>query len=100
VGNWLAARFTLFGVTFQNWMTVALGCGVDRMVETAIRSPQLAACVYLMSAGPRQVWVWGSRTRPLPQPPTRSLAEKSGTEIVGVRTATPAVTTFGKAGLV
>jgi hypothetical protein len=24
VGNWLAARFTLLGVTFQNWMTVAL----------------------------------------------------------------------------
>jgi hypothetical protein len=24
VGNWLVARFTLFGVTFQNWMTVAL----------------------------------------------------------------------------
>jgi hypothetical protein len=89
VGNWLAARFTLFGVTFQNWMTVALGCGVDRMVETAIRSPQLAACVYLMSAGPRQVWVWGSRTRPLPQPPTslteseKCLIQKVAGEVLG-----------------
>jgi hypothetical protein len=24
VGNWLTERFTLFGVTFQNWMMVAL----------------------------------------------------------------------------
>jgi cell division protein FtsX len=24
VGDWLAERFTLFGATFQNWMTVAL----------------------------------------------------------------------------
>jgi hypothetical protein len=24
VGDWLVARFTLFGVTIQNWMTVAL----------------------------------------------------------------------------
>jgi hypothetical protein len=24
VGTWLAERFTLLGVTFQNWMTVAL----------------------------------------------------------------------------
>jgi cell division protein FtsX len=24
VGNWVVARFTLFGLTFQNWMTVAL----------------------------------------------------------------------------
>jgi hypothetical protein len=24
VGTWLAERFTLFGATFQNWMTVAL----------------------------------------------------------------------------
>jgi cell division protein FtsX len=24
VGNWLTERFTLFGATFPNWMTVAL----------------------------------------------------------------------------
>jgi hypothetical protein len=24
MGNWLVARFTLSGVTFQNWMMVAL----------------------------------------------------------------------------
>jgi hypothetical protein len=39
---------------------------------------------YLMSAGPRQPCVWGSRTRPLPQPPTRSFAVTFGTEGSGI----------------
>jgi hypothetical protein len=38
---------------------------------------------YLMSAGPRQPCVWGSRTRPLPQPPTRSRAVTSGMDGIG-----------------
>jgi hypothetical protein len=38
---------------------------------------------YLMSAGPRQPCVLGSRTRPLPQPPTRSRAVTSGMDGIG-----------------
>jgi hypothetical protein len=43
--------------------------------------------LYLMSAGPRQVWVCGSRMRPRPQP-TSSLADG---ETVGVTGALPVV---------
>jgi len=35
---------------------------------------------YLTSAGPRQPCVWGSRVRPLPQPPMTSCAERFGAE--------------------
>ena len=52
---------------------------------------------YLISAGPRHPWVWGSRTRPLPQPPIRSLV---GTEVLGDGEATPTVAALGNAGLV
>jgi hypothetical protein len=52
---------------------------------------------YLISAGPRQACVWGSRTRPLPQPPMRSPGDIVG---VGSEGAIPAVTVFGNAGLV
>ena len=38
--------------------------------------------------------------RPLPQPPTRSLADRWGTDTLGVGGAIPAVTTPWKAGLV
>jgi hypothetical protein len=48
---------------------------------------------YRISAGPRQACVWGSRTRPRPQPPTTSPTVMFGTD--GVGDATPAVTTAG-----
>ena len=55
---------------------------------------------YLISAGPRQPRVWGSRMRPLPQPPTRSTAKTLGIVTVGSSGAKPAVTTLGNAGFV
>ena len=50
---------------------------------------------YLMSARPRQLSIWGSRMRPLPQPPTRSPAVKWGIETPGRVGAIPAVTIRG-----
>jgi hypothetical protein len=38
---------------------------------------------YLVSAGPRQLCVWGSRVRPLPQPPTISRAERLAIDTLG-----------------
>jgi hypothetical protein len=74
MGNWLVARFTLSDVTFQNWMMAALALVLVATLITwwseRLRTPQLSASlisrpaeklIYLMSAGPRQVWVWGSR---------------------------------------
>jgi hypothetical protein len=60
----------------------------------------LTEVAYLISAGPRQPRDCGSRTRPLPQPPTRSRADTSGKVMVGSDGAMPAVTTAGNAGLV
>jgi hypothetical protein len=53
---------------------------------------------YLTSAGPRQVWVWGSRTRPLPQP--SSVVDPVDPDTLGVGDATPVVCALWKAGLV
>jgi hypothetical protein len=55
---------------------------------------------YLISAGPRQPRVWGSLTRPLPQPPTRELADKLGHVLVGGRAGSSVLAMSGKAGLV
>jgi CubicO group peptidase (beta-lactamase class C family) len=63
-------------------------------------NPELGRAPYLISAGPRQPCVWGSRTRPLPQPPMRSLADTLGVVMVGREGATPEVTPLGNAGLV
>src|SRR5260370_36651713 len=80
----------------------------DRSVAAAVvafqqpigDSSALVGAPYLISAGPRQECVWGSRTRPLPQPPTRSPADTLGAVTVGSEGATPAVTTGANAGLV
>ena len=81
----------------------ALNRGEETLVEIArtynVSHMTICHC-YLTSAGPRQAWVCGLRTRPLPQPPTRSLADTWGIEILGTEGAIPAVTTVGKAGLV
>jgi hypothetical protein len=63
-----------------------------------ITSRQLDAA-YLRSAGPRQPYVWVSRMRPLPQPPTKSLADTSGNVMVGSGGAIPAVTNGRGSGL-
>jgi hypothetical protein len=55
---------------------------------------------HLISAGPRQVWVWGSRTRPLPQPPTKSPDDVLGVDTLDVGDTVPVVTPLWKAGLV
>ena len=43
VGLWMVERFTLFGVTFQNWiipaMIIILVGATDRMVERASQGP-------------------------------------------------------------
>jgi len=36
---WLTERFALFGVTFQNWMLVALGLIVVSAVFTSLTRP-------------------------------------------------------------
>src|ERR1700739_809596 len=54
---------------------------------------------YLISAGPRQLCVWGSRVRPRPQPPTRSLAEMSGNRGLGAMPAVE-ISSFGNGDLV
>jgi hypothetical protein len=39
VGNWLAAPFTLLGVTFQNWMLVALATVLVWIVLVRLTRP-------------------------------------------------------------
>jgi hypothetical protein len=39
VGNWLTEPFTLFGVTFENWMLIALAVVVVLVVFTWLARP-------------------------------------------------------------
>jgi hypothetical protein len=39
VGNWLAAPFTLLGVTFQNWMLLALATVLVWIVLVRLTRP-------------------------------------------------------------
>ena len=74
------------------------GAAPTAIIVSACGEINLAAA-YLKSAGPRQLWDWGSRTRPLPQPPTRSLEVRLGIEMLGSEGAIPAVTNGRGSGL-
>ena len=52
--------------------------------STSQSSTLIPPTYYLMSAGPRQPCVWGSRIRPLPQPPTRSRAVTPSIDGIGM----------------